>query len=72
MGNTIRFHRRRLGLSQETLAQQIGCKRSTVACYEAGYVTPSLAVAKRLALVLGISMDVLTDDPTIEEIAKHV
>ena len=61
----IKNHRRRLGLTQEGLAAQIGCDRSTIACYENGYISPSLNAAKKMAKIFGISLDELTvEEPT--------
>lgn len=63
MQEAIKKHRLRLGLSQEELAHEVECKRSTIACYEGGYIKPSLDVAKKLAKLFGISLDELASEP---------
>ena len=66
MQEEIRKYRLKLGLSQDELAKQVGCKRSTIACYETGVISPSLTIAKKLAKLFGISLDELTTEPVTE------
>jgi transcriptional regulator with XRE-family HTH domain len=58
----IKNNRLRLGLSQEALAQRVGCDRSTIAAYESGKIVPSLPMAQKLAKEFGITLDALTAD----------
>lgn len=44
--------RKKLGLTQEDVAQYIGTKRNTVSLYESGKLTPSLEVAIKIKEVL--------------------
>lgn len=55
-GDRIRAERRRLGLSQEELAEQLGVSRSSVAYYEADRTVPDLDF---LAHADTVGMDVL-------------
>lgn len=59
MENTIHTRRRALGLSQEELARQCGVSRQTVNAIENNKYDPTLALAFRLAQVLGTTVDVL-------------
>ena len=66
----IKYHRRRLGLSQLELAQRLGCERSTITAYESGKIVPSLGMARKLAKLFGISLDELTaDEPEDDALA---
>lgn len=57
----VRDHRLRVGLTQEELAQRIGVTRQTVLSIEKGNYTPSVALALRLAGVLGTKVEALFD-----------
>ncbi|CAN5152179.1 helix-turn-helix transcriptional regulator [soil metagenome] len=56
ISTSIREHRARLGLTQEALAEQVGAVRQTIAYLEKGEYMPSLALAWRLAAVLGVPL----------------
>jgi transcriptional regulator with XRE-family HTH domain len=60
--DAIRKYRRELDLSQEELAERVGCKRVSIAHYEAGTVTPRLPVLQALARTFAISLDTLLND----------
>ncbi len=53
----LRSARRRQQLSQAALARQLGIDQSTMVQYESGRTRPSLAVARRLAATLDVSLD---------------
>lgn len=57
----VREHRQRAGLTQEELAERIGVTRQTVLSIEKGNYTPSVALALRLAGVLGAPVEALFD-----------
>jgi putative transcriptional regulator len=63
--NEIRSHvrefRARAGLTQEDLATRIGVTRQTILSIEKGNYTPSVALALRLADVLGARVEELFD-----------
>lgn len=57
-GTTIRALRKTAGMSQRELAERAGCSHTQVSRYEAG-AEPTLPVARRIADVLGCSIDEL-------------
>ena len=57
--NKLQCYRKKLGLSQQQLAEQIGVKRSTIAMIETGKIMPSLRTALRLSRTLGIPVEEL-------------
>ena len=59
MQNCIRELRRQKGVSQETLAKACGVTRQTVNAIENNKYDPTLALAFRLAQVLGTTVDLL-------------
>ena len=60
--DAIRAHRSRLRLTQAELARDIGVDPRQINRYETGETEPTLAVARRLAERLGISMDGLAGE----------
>lgn len=59
LGERIRAHRKRAGLSQEQLAEQIGVSRQAVTKWESGKSTPGTGHLFRLAEVFGTTVDLL-------------
>ena len=53
MENTIKARRKELGLSQEELAKRCGVTRQTINAIENNKYDPTLALAMRLARLLG-------------------
>lgn len=58
-GRRIAQARRRAGLTQPQLAEQVGVSRATVARVEAGDVSPRVALALRIGRALGESVEAL-------------
>ena len=56
---TVRQHRVLAGLTQQELADQVGVTRQTILSIEKGKYTPSVALALRLATVLGVTVETL-------------
>jgi DNA-binding XRE family transcriptional regulator len=56
---TIRELRDKLGLTQQDLAVKLDISVSTVASMESGRHEPRLELARKLAAVLGVSMDAI-------------
>jgi putative transcriptional regulator len=54
--NWVRMHRARLDLTQEELATALGVSRQTVHAIERGKAEPSIALALRLASLLGVGV----------------
>lgn len=61
MAARIRELRRACGMTQSDLAAATGIHRVTIARYEESRVSPTIRYAKRLAAVLGCSIDELID-----------
>ena len=59
MENHIRALRKEKGVSQEELARQCGVSRQTINAIENNKYDPTLALAFRLALRLGVTVDQL-------------
>lgn len=59
LGEQIKSHRRRCGLSQEKLAEAVGVSRQAVTKWEAGQSMPSTENLFRLAALFGTSPDLL-------------
>lgn len=58
-GEAIKEKREKLGLTQQELAEKLFVSRQTVCRWENGTRCPDLVMAKRIAMVLGISLDEL-------------
>ena len=58
----IRALRRKFKMSQEDLAQLLGCDRVTVSHYEHGRAIPPLYVAQRMAQIFNVSLDELVEE----------
>ena len=59
IGEMILKKRQAAGMTQERLASQVPCSRTTIAQYEIGLKTPSLSIVARLADVFGCTVDEL-------------
>ncbi|EKP94360.1 substrate-binding domain-containing protein [Thermaerobacter subterraneus] len=72
VASRLREARRRLGLSQRELAVRAGVSRQAIGAIEAGRMTPSLAVAMRLARALGCRVEDLfrLDEPAPEMVVE--
>ena len=60
LANNLRCMRKRLGLSQDELAQRVGLNRGNIASYEKGSAEPKLCNLLRLSHFLGVSIHDLT------------
>lgn len=61
-GVAVRFHRKRLGISQEAFAHKAGIHRTYASSIERGRVLVSIAIASRLAEALEIPLSKLFRD----------
>jgi transcriptional regulator with XRE-family HTH domain len=59
LGRRIMTLRKELGLTQEDLAFEVGVNRSYMGFIERGERNPSLAMLKKIAKALGVSLSVL-------------
>lgn len=70
IGETIQYHRKRLGLSQEDLGQQLNLSRQTISLWENGQTVPTIDNFVRLKEIFGVSVDTLlgcASAPEVEE-----
>ncbi len=54
--------RKEHGWSQQQLAKKIGTSGPIIGRYERGEMTPSVEVAKKLAVIFDVTLDYLVDD----------
>lgn len=66
LGERIGAQRRRCGLSQERVAEQVGVSRQAVTKWESGQSTPSTENLFKLAELFGTTVDLLTAEPKEE------
>ena len=66
-GEAIKEKRERLGLTQQDLAEKLFVSRQTVCRWENGTRCPDLIMAKKISMVLGISMDELVPGEAVQE-----
>ena len=60
IGENIKKHRTKLGLSQEDFAQKSGVKYTTLTKIETGVIKkPSVVLVAKIAKVLGVSIEEL-------------
>jgi transcriptional regulator with XRE-family HTH domain len=57
LNERIRLERKKLGLTQDQFAQQLGIKRSLVGAYEEGRAEPRLELLNRMAQLFQMSVD---------------
>ncbi len=58
IGENIKKHRTKLGLSQEDFAQKSGVKYTTLTKIESGVIkTPSVLMVEKIAKALGVSIE---------------
>ena len=66
--NAVKYHRKRLGISQEAFAQKAGIHRTYASSVERGKVQVSIAIASQLSDALEIPLSKLFRD--VERFAK--
>ena len=60
--NAVKYHRKRLGISQEAFAQKAGIHRTYASSIERGRVQVSIAIASQVADALEIPLSKLFRD----------
>ncbi len=64
IGSIIKQKRKEAGLTQEALAQKVGCATITIRQYESGKREPNVSMLHNLATALNVGIfDLLPDDP---------
>lgn len=66
-GEAIKSRREQLGLTQQELAAKLFVSRQTVCRWENGTRCPDLIMSKKIALVLGISLDDLIPGEELQD-----
>lgn len=61
LGTKIQKHRKKLGLTQEELADKVGISRAYMGYVEQGRNSPSLEILEKISRVLGINLSRLFD-----------
>ena len=78
LGKNIRYFRKRIGYTQEQLAETLNVSRQTIAKWENEEVTPNIEDCKRMQELFDISLDDLVREMTEEELlnvtprGKHI
>lgn len=68
IGDRIKFHRKRLGMTQEQLAERMGVSAQAVSKWENNLSCPDISVLPELAAIFGISVDeLLGKNPPVGE-----
>lgn len=62
IGNKIMKLRKKLGLSQEELAEKVGVARQTISKWELGETSPDLNQSKELSKIFNVSLDELANN----------
>lgn len=66
IGENIRKYRKQNGFSQEELSEKVGISVTHMSHIETGYTKLSLSVAVSLANALGVQIDTLLREPTVD------
>ena len=59
IGERIKYHRKRLGMTQEQLAERIGVSAQAVSKWENNLSCPDISILPELAALFGITVDEL-------------
>ena len=72
LGKRIMYHRKRLSLTQDQLAEQLGVTAQAVSKWENDQSCPDISTIPRLAAIFGISTDALLGyTPAEEQVDVH-
>ena len=71
LGKRIVFHRKRLGLTQDALAERMGVTAQAVSKWENGVADPSTANLLALAKLYGVSAETLLRQVAPQEEAEE-
>ena len=66
-GESIKQKREQLGMTQQDLAERLFVSRQTVCRWENGNRCPDLIMAKKIAMVLGISLDEIIPGEIVQD-----
>lgn len=71
LGERIKYHRKRLGLTQEQLAERMGVSAQAVSKWENNLSCPDISVLPELSVLFGISVDELIGKRTASSDKVH-
>jgi transcriptional regulator with XRE-family HTH domain len=66
-GEAIKQKREQLGMTQQDLAERLFVSRQTICRWENGSRCPDLIMAKKIAMVLGISLDEIIPGEAVQD-----
>lgn len=69
MGNMIKEHRRKQGMTQTELAKQVGVAQTSIAQWETGRTHPRTTLLPKLAAALHCTVDALLSNADDKETA---
>lgn len=73
LGNNLFQSRKKVGLSQETVAEKLGVSRQTISKWETDETVPDICQAKKLAELYNLSLDDLIEfDVDLKEIEQVI
>ncbi len=73
LGNNLFQSRKKVGLSQETVAEKLGVSRQTISKWETDETVPDIYQAKKLAKLYNLSLDELIEfDVDLKEIEQVI
>ena len=73
LGNSLFQARKKRGLSQEEVAEQLGVSRQTISKWETGETIPDIRQSKHLAVLYRLSLDELIDfDMDVQEVEEAI
>lgn len=71
LGERIKYHRKRLGLTQEQLAERMGVSAQAVSKWENNLSCPDISILPELAEVFGISLDALLGREASDSVVRE-
>ncbi|WDF83242.1 helix-turn-helix transcriptional regulator [Lacticaseibacillus pabuli] len=73
LGNHLFDARKKVGLSQENVAEKLGVSRQTISKWETDETIPDIYQSKRLAKLYGLTLDELVDfDLDVKELEETI
>ena len=69
--NAVRRHRRRVGLTQEALAEKAGLHPTYISMIENGHKVPTLDAAYRISTGLGVRLSKLIGEAEVRAISRR-
>ncbi len=73
LGNSLYHARKKSGLSQEAVAEQLGVSRQTISKWELDETLPDICQSKRLSALYHLTLDELVDfDLELQEIERAI